>query len=98
MVICPLLIRWQFSGNASGIEIFVHIETNLARFPFRREHMEVIGEILLLRQAVWGPNTSCTRVAGTVDCPMYGRRLFPNIFHDVDLAAIGPANLLDVCT
>src|ERR1051326_6720749 len=41
-------------------------------------------------------NAFVTRVARTVNSAMNGGRLFADIFHDVDLAAGGPARLVDV--
>src|SRR5262249_11692270 len=64
--------------------------------PLQREDMEVVGEAPSVRQGVESSRAVPARVSRPVNRAVDDRRLSPDVFHDVDLAARRPAHAGDV--
>src|SRR5947207_4131329 len=60
--------------------------------------MEIIRELLTIGQRVRRTYAAPTRVTWSMKSAMNNRRLLADIFHDVDLATLGPARCIDVRT
>src|SRR5712692_3654264 len=58
--------------------------------------MEIVGELLAVGQGVGGANTLGAGISWPMKRAVHDRRFLANIFHDVDLAASGPADGTDV--
>src|SRR5437660_10782285 len=58
--------------------------------------MEIIGELSAIGQGVRRTHAARTRVAWPMKSAMNNRRLLADIFHDVDLTAVGPMNSIDI--
>src|SRR5258708_17039834 len=80
-----------------GIEIRVDVEAKRAGFPFDRVEVKVIGKILTGGQAEGcGGVARWADGARAMERTVDRARLLANIFHDVDFAALGPADGADV--
>src|SRR5947207_12020104 len=60
--------------------------------------MKIIRELLTVGQRVRRTHPAPTRVTWPMKSAMNNRRLLADIFHDVDLATLGPARCIDVLT
>src|SRR5205823_6937832 len=68
---------------------------NRVRLPLDRKHVKGVGE-RARAQVVGAADAVGTRVVGAGRRAVHPARLLPDVLHDVDLAAAGPADLRDV--
>src|SRR6266567_3324779 len=81
----------------SSVQIRVYVKAHYAGLPLDGVEMKIIGEVLARREAKnRGGIAGWAGRAGPVKRPMDGAGLLANIFHDVDFAALGPADDRDV--
>src|SRR5207249_6633995 len=67
-------------------------------FPLECESVEIVRELLSMGQCVGRTYAAPTRVTRSMKSAMNDRRLFTDVFHDVDLAAVGPMDSIEVVT
>src|SRR6266481_2212033 len=80
-----------------GVEIGVDIEADRVGFPFDGVKMKVVGETLARGKLENGSKVTCAAgSAGAMQGTVNGGGFLADIFHDVDLAALGPAHGRDV--
>src|SRR4029077_13019864 len=96
MVIYPLRSLWKVRWGTSFVEVVVDVEANCSWLPFDREDVEVIRKSQISGQAVRISDAVCARISWPVNGTVYNRWLFANVFHNVDLAEIGPTGFVNV--
>src|SRR5579862_9916307 len=96
MIVNPLRSGRQVGGRASGVEVIINVEANRVRFPLDGEYMEVIGEGLVAGKSAGCADALRPRISRTMNSAVDKRRLFADVFHDVDFAAAGPACFVDI--
>src|SRR6266403_3486042 len=74
----------------------VNIKADDVRLPLDREGVEIVGKLLTIRQSVGRAYAVRARVTWSMKGAVNYRRFFPDVFHDVDFAAIGPAGRIDI--
>src|SRR5437764_15469124 len=74
----------------------IDVKANRVRFPFHSERAELVGEALVGWKPIRCANSVIAGIAGAVNGAVNQTRFFADIFHDVDLAAGGPAGFVDV--
>src|SRR5437764_14030035 len=74
----------------------IHVKANRVWFPFHSERMELVGEALVGWKPIRCANSVIAGIAGAVNGAVNQTWFFADIFHDVDLAAGGPAGFVDV--
>jgi hypothetical protein len=80
-----------------GEKCLVYVEADFGGFPLDCVDVESVGEIFAAgetcgRSEVGGGTVGERAVDGAVNCG----RLFTDVLHDVDLAALGPADRVDI--
>src|SRR3990172_8947389 len=73
----------------------VHVPANRLRLPLDGIHVKTLGE-RAGGQLIRGPHALGTRVAGTVHGAVHQGGFPADVLHDVDLAALGPADFVAV--
>src|SRR5215472_10008492 len=89
--------RGQVGRRFRQTEAVIPIEANGGGLPLDREYMKIVRESAA-GQRVNGGQRGRTRVAGPVHAAMHLVGLLADVLHDVDLAAGGPADGIDVVT
>src|SRR5258706_9940985 len=69
----------------------IDVKPHDVRLPLDGEGVEIVGKLLTIRQSVGRPYAVPARVTWSMKGAVNYRRFFPDVFHDVDFAAIGPA-------
>src|SRR6516164_9807699 len=67
------------------------------RVPFHRKKMKVVSEVSFFERIASAHPTS-TSIVGTMDRGMDSCRFTTNILHDIDLATLRPAYLINILT
>src|SRR2546423_266921 len=80
------------------IQKSIYVKAYDVSFPLDREGMEIIRELLTVGQGVRRTHAARTRVAWSMKSAMNNGRLLADVFHDVDLATVGPVRGIDVRT
>src|SRR6266576_761865 len=96
MVVGPLRAIGKLGGSASAVEMIVDVETDRFGFPLDRVDMKVVGEMLITQQAVGRADAFVTGISRAMNCAVYRCWLLADVLHDVDLAALRPADFADV--
>src|SRR5205814_5639347 len=89
---------WQIGRSTRLVQKSIYVEAHDVRFPLDREDMEIIKELLTVGQRVGRTHAARTRVTWSMKSSMNNRWLLADVFHDVDLATVGPARGIDVLT
>ena len=92
----PLPPRFQVRACTAHVEIIVDVEVHGISVPLDSENVEVIRKALLAGQSVGRFDAGAADVSGAMDRAVNRSRLLTDVFHDVDFAARGPADFVDV--
>src|ERR1700728_330252 len=98
MVINPFRFFWQVRWSSRCIEVIVDVEANRVRLPFHGINVEVVGEASPAGKREGGADAIRTVIAWAMNRSMDHRWFLADILHDVDLAAGGPLDSLDIGT
>ena len=90
----PLRPCGQTGRSNRLIERLIHIPSNRAWFPFHGVDVKAIGEPLACRQRERAGDAFRARISGAVNGSVNLVRLFADVLHDVDLAAVRPVSRL----
>ena len=80
------------------VQVSIDVKAHDVWFPLKRESVKIVRELLSMGQCVGRTYAALTRVTRSMKSAMNDRRLFTDVFHDVDLAAVGPVGSIDVVT
>src|SRR5260370_31046834 len=87
-------VRWR----ARLVQQSIDVKSRDVRFPLDGEGVEIIGKLLTVGQGIGCAYAVPARVTRPMKSAMNDRRFLTNVFHDVDLAAGGPAGGTHVVT